>query len=123
MKLQWSEEELKQFNEVRNAVLTESLGYFDPNWKTCLMVDASPVGVGAVLFQENPKDKEHKKIIAFWSQGLSDVESRYSQYEKETLAVVLAIEHFRVYLLACEFDVYSDNEAVESVYMVPNHSK
>jgi hypothetical protein len=43
----------------------------------------SDASTGAVLFQENPKDKEDKKIIMFWSQSFTDIEERYSQVEKE----------------------------------------
>ncbi len=43
-------------------------------------MDASPVGLGAVLFQEDPEDPENKKIIIFWSQLLSAVEQRYKFY-------------------------------------------
>ena len=120
LKLIWSDDEVKQFNKVKESVLKVSLAFYNCKWDTCLEVDASPVGVGAVLFQVNPKDKEEKKIIAFWSQKLSDVESRYSQYEKEALAVTLAVEKFRVYLIGRIFKLYTDNQAVEAVYKNPN---
>lgn len=58
-------------------------------------------------------------IIAFWSQRFSDVETRYSQFESESLAVVLCLERFRLYLIGTEFELYCDNKAVEVVLNNP----
>jgi hypothetical protein len=35
----------------------------------------------------------------FWSHSFSDIECRYLQIEKEALAIVLACEKFRIYLV------------------------
>ena len=48
-----------------------------------LIVDASPTGIGSTLIQDD-------RAIAFASRSLSDVESRYSQTEREALCVVWA---------------------------------
>jgi hypothetical protein len=45
-----------------------------------LTVDASPVGLGAKLMQNNSKTKE-EKVIAFVSRAFNAVEQRYSQTE------------------------------------------
>ena len=49
------------------------LSYFDKNFKTFLVVDASPIGLGAILMQENPQDKTDIRIIAYSSRSLSEV--------------------------------------------------
>lgn len=56
------------------------------NKQTELVVDASPVGLGAVLYQLNKEGERH--TIANASRALSDVEKRYSQTEREALAIV-----------------------------------
>ena len=63
-----------------------TMAYFDLNAKTRVIVDASPVGLGAILTQQQ-KDGNFKSVI-YASRSLSDVERRYSQTEKEALAVV-----------------------------------
>ena len=64
------------------------MAFFNKEWRTEVTIDASPVGLGAVLSQNNPQDKSQRHIVCFASRLLSDVERRYSQCEKETLAVV-----------------------------------
>ena len=58
------------------------MGYFNVDWKTQLWVDASPVGLGAVLVQVNPHESTERHIVSFASRLLSQVERRYSQCEK-----------------------------------------
>ena len=71
------------------------VSYFDINKKTLVIVDASPVGLSAILAQKEP-EKECPNIIACPSRALSSVEKRYSQTEKEALAIVWGIEHYAV---------------------------
>lgn len=54
-------------------------------------MDASPVGLGAVLTQCD--------IVIFYSRrALTTVESRYSQTERGALAVVWVCEHLSPYI-------------------------
>ena len=58
------------------------MSYFDTNKETFVTVDASPVGVSAILSQAT-KNSDNYKVVAYASRGLSDTEKRYSQTEKE----------------------------------------
>ena len=56
------------------------MSYFDQNCKTELIVDASAVGLGAMLSQSSSTNgKEKQNIVAYASCTLDDVQSRYSQ--------------------------------------------
>ena len=65
------------------------LAFFDKNHKTELRVDASPVGLGAILCQI--QDDGTSRPVAYASWSLSNVERRYSQIEREALGVKLAV--------------------------------
>lgn len=56
-----------------------------------MIVDASPVGLGGLLAQDG-------KVFSYVSRALSDVETSYSQTEREMLTIVRALEHFHLYL-------------------------
>jgi len=61
-----------------------------------LAVDASEKGVGAVLLQDDDRGIEHP--VCFFSKKFNVHQRNYSVIEKETLALILAIQHFEVYL-------------------------
>ena len=53
----------------------ETFAYFDRNAPITLVADASPVGLGAVLLQDQGGINI---VIAYGHRSLSEVESRYS---------------------------------------------
>ena len=88
----WGPEQQQSFDELKKRLSSaETLGYFDKNAPTNVIADASPVGLGAVLVQEQGGEL---RVISYASRSLSDTERRYSQTEKEVLAIVWACERF-----------------------------
>jgi phospholipid-translocating ATPase len=75
-----------------------------------LMTDASEVGAGAVLLQKQESGVEHP--IAYYSKKFNKHEKNYSTIEKEGLALILALQHFEVYL----------NPTVEPVLVYTDHN-
>ena len=67
------------------------------------------MGVGAVLSQGGEEDRP----IAYFRRKLLPREKAYSTVEKECLAIVLAIKHFRAYLLGKPFIVESNHRALQ----------
>ena len=114
VRFEFGEEQKDAFNELKRRLSSaETLGYFDKDAKTLIIADASPVGLGAILIQEQ---QGRKRVISYASKGLSAVERRYSQTEKEALAVVWACERFHVYLYGIEFELYTDHKPLETIY-------
>ena len=111
---EFGDEQRRAFIELKRRLSSaETLGYFDKDAKTLIITDASPVGLGAVLIQEQ---QGVKRIISYASKSLSDVEKRYSQTEKEALAIVWSCERFHVYLYGSEFELYTDHKPLETIY-------
>jgi len=67
---------------------------FDAPFK--LEVDASATGAGAVLLQKDHFGIEHP--VSFFSKKFSRCQQNYSVIEKEALAMLMALQHFEVYL-------------------------
>lgn len=110
----WTKVHDESFQKLK-ALLTniQTLGYYDVNDKTEVIADASPVGLGAVLVQY---DNNGPRIIAYGNRTLTDCERRYSQTEKEALAMVWAIEHFNVFLFGKQFDLITDHKPLEILF-------
>ena len=85
------------------------MSYFNPAQETEVIVDTSPVGLGGLLVQDG-------KVISNASQALFDMESRYSQTEREMLAIVWALKHFHFYLYGSEFTIVTDHKPLLGIF-------
>lgn len=72
-----------------------------------LKVDASYVGAGAVLLQ--PDELGVDKPLCFFSRKFNKHQLNYSVIEKETLALILALQHFSVYVGSGPVVVFTDH--------------
>ena len=116
---QWTSQHDKAFQDVKTALTSETvMAYFDENKETELVTDASPFGLSAILSQKTP-GTENRKIVAYTSRSLSDVERRYSQTEREALAIVWAIERLHIYLYGAHFTLITDCKPVELILNNP----
>ncbi|XP_075724095.1 uncharacterized protein LOC142766130 [Rhipicephalus microplus] len=112
----WTEKEQCSFNELRQALVTAPvLAYFDPKKPVTLSVDASHMGVGAVLIQAG-------RPIAFSSRSLSDAQTRYAQIEMEALAIVHGCEKLHDYIFGqSEVTVETDHRPLVPIFSKPLH--
>jgi transposase InsO family protein len=116
---EWGEDQERAFNAIKDALISEPvLAIFDPECTETLHLhtDASDVGVGAILFQ-----KGHP--IGYFSKKFSDVQTRYANTDHEMLAVVLAVEHFQIYLEGTKFILYTDHMALKWMCNMKNSKK
>ena len=72
-----------------------------------LEVDASFVGAGAVLLQED--DVAVDKPVCFFSRKFNKHQLNYSVVEKETLALIWALQQFEVYVGSGPVVIYTDH--------------
>lgn len=109
IKWKWGVKEAKSFQEIKDR-LTHApvMTYFRQGAETRLTTDASPVGVGAILEQKQ-KDGSYRPIY-YASRKPSKIEMRYSQFEREALAVRWACEKFYLYLYGISFEICTDHK-------------
>ena len=84
----WTDEQENAYCELQDSLSKEAVGaYFDTNKETVLVVDASPVGLGAMLTQVDSEG--NSQVVSYASYALKPHEQRYSQIEREALAKLL----------------------------------
>ena len=102
------------FEELKASLQNDNvLGCFQVTAKTKLIVDASPTGLGAMLVQEQVGGD---KVIAYASRALNAAERRYSQLERECVAIYFGCIRFQMYLLGTSFVIYTDHKPLVSLF-------
>ena len=84
------------------------MSYFDTKKETAILVDASSVGLSAILSQST-QGSNKPQIIAYASRSLTPTEQRYSQTEKKALAIVWGIEHFHLYVYGAPIVLHTNH--------------
>ncbi|XP_047943092.1 uncharacterized protein LOC125189916 [Salvia hispanica] len=101
----WSTSAEDSFIALKFAMTTAPVLHLpDFNKPFYLETDASNVGIGAVLLQD-----EHP--LAFYSKKLGLRRRSASTYHKELYAIVEAVQKWRQYLLGREFIIHSDQKS------------
>lgn len=109
----WTDIALENFQILIKFVCQNTIRpFFNPEKKIRIQTDASGVGIGAVLLQDNVP-------IIFISRTLTDTEMRYSQLEKEFLAIVFALKRLSKYLIGLTFVLDTDNKAIVQLFDKP----
>ena len=100
----WEEPQQASLENLKRALSSLLvLRLFDPSLPVVVSVDASSVGIGAVLLQEG-------QPIAYSSTTLTETQKRYFQIEKELLAVQFGLLRFRQYVYGQSVIVESDHK-------------
>ena len=120
----WSEACQKSFDQLK-AILKSapvlSAPRFDREFK--MAVDASDVGAGSVLLQEDDNGVDHP--VCYFSKKFDKHQRNYSTIEKECLSLILALQHFQVYLSSANSPivVFSDHNPLTFIHKMKNKNQ
>jgi hypothetical protein len=105
----WSTEAQEAFEMLKTKLTTAPvLALPDFTKEFTIECDASGQGLGAILMQD-------KRPIAYYSKALGVRNLTKSAYEKELMVVVLAIQHWRPYLIGRRFVVSTDQKSLRQL--------
>ena len=97
------------FTSLKNALVTAPvLALPDFSRPFQIQTDASDMGVGVVLLQDGHP-------LAFISKALGPRTRSLSTYEKEYLAIMVAVDQWRSYLQHAEFVIFSDHRSLSHI--------
>ncbi|KAL4279714.1 hypothetical protein GQ457_03G015840 [Hibiscus cannabinus] len=100
-------QEEEAFQKLKAAVTSApALVLPDFNEEFSVETDASDIGVGAVLVQKG-------RPLEFFSKGLGSRHQKLSVYEKEMLAVLMAVKKWLPYLIGRHFKIKTDHHSLK----------
>jgi hypothetical protein len=102
----WTSVHDQAFQSLKNALISAPvLALPDFTKPFCVETDASGSDIGAVLTQAGHP-------LAYLSKSLSSRSQGLSTYEKEHLAILLALDHWRCYLQHAEFTILTNHKSL-----------
>jgi len=102
----WTQDHEKSFNALKFALShSPVLALPDFSKPFSIETDASGAGIGAVLMQNHGP-------LAFISKALGPKSRGLSTYEKEYMAILMAVQQWRPYLQHGEFHIYTDQRSL-----------
>ena len=106
----WESEQQNAFEAIKQIIMTlPVLAYFDKTKKHTVQCDAAKKGLGAVLLQES-------KPVMYVSRALTETEQRYSNIERELLAIVFALERLNHNSFGRTITVQSDHQPLQGIW-------
>ena len=117
VRFRWTESQRQAFQKLK-SILTSSrvMAHPNPNKLFEIRIDASEKAIGGVLEQEG-------RPVAYISKVLNSAEQNYVTHEQEILALIIALQKWRVYLENKSFKVYSDSTFVTQLQNIKQPSK
>ena len=110
--LTWNSQQQDAFLSAKSALAKAvTLVHPSPTRPISLVTDASSCHVGAVLQQQ---EGQSWRPLAFYSAKLSTTQQKYSAFDRELLAVYMALRHFRFELEGRVFHVLTDHKPLVS---------
>ena len=116
VKYRWGAEVQDAFGKLKASISSENtMIYFNPHKLIIVRTEAIyPDGLSAGLFQDKGKGLQ---LVHFISRAMTETEKRYSQTEKDALAVRWVKNRFRLYLLgAPKFKIITGHKPILSMF-------
>lgn len=105
---QWGPAQVTSYKQLQTELTKPTvLKLYDIRAPTKISADASSYGIGFVLLQLVDK---HWFPIAYASRVMTNTETRYTQIEKEALAITWACEKFSQYILGKQILLETDHK-------------
>ena len=107
----WDQMANSSFQKIKDLIAktaAQLLRYYGRTKPVVVQADASQRGLGTCLLQEG-------QPIAFASKSLTDTETRYTNIERELLAIVFTCQWFSTYVLGRPFTLESDHKPLEMI--------
>jgi hypothetical protein len=103
----WNVAEQGAFTRLKEALCTIPILIY-PRFELSFLIqtDASRDAVGAILSQ---RIEGQERVVAYASRTMSKSEKNYAITDKEGLALIFAIKHFRPYLHGSHFTIETDH--------------
>jgi len=116
----WNDTLEKQFNKIKKEInQITGLEMLQNKGKLSLTTDASNIALGAVLEQEI---ENKTSPLGFFSQKLKEEETKYSTYDRELLAIIKSIKHFKHILESRQFKLYTDHKPLIHMFNMKDPS-
>lgn len=106
----WTPEATAAFEKCKEKLAAATLlAHPRDNAPLAIVSDASDTAVGATLQQLVNTEWQP---LAFFSKKLSVTESKYGAYDRELLAIYLAVKHFRHMVETRDFTIFTDHKPI-----------
>jgi len=114
----WTQQHQQALEQVKNLLSSDQvLIHYSLQLPLILAVDASSYGVGAILSHKvHENGATGERPIQYASRTLTQTERRYSQLDKEALAVIFGISKFNQFLQARSFTIVTDHKPLTSLF-------
>lgn len=113
----WERKQTEQraFDNCKDLLTNEKLlVHYDPKLPLTLACDSSAYGIGDVLQHTMPTGEECPISYASWT--LEPAEKKYSQIEKEGLALIFRVKKFHQYLWGRKFRMETDHKPLLTLF-------
>ena len=111
----WGPDEEAAFSHVKDLLRSSQvLVHFDDKLPLVLSCDASPYGLGAVLTHR--MENGDQRPICNASHTLTDAGKRYSQLDKEGLAIIFGVKKYHHYLYGRKFELKTDHKPLTHIF-------
>ena len=116
VKVVWTDSTLQVFQQAKELLTTAPiLAVYDNSKPHVLVSDASDYALGGALLQIDihpETGKEIRRVVEYHSRAFNSAERNYMTVEKELLAIIALLKHWRPYLAFHHFTIESDSHAI-----------